>query len=177
MTLVSDVLDYVDAHYAGGGASYGTRSYGAAGYGATAVVTPAKPLLVNRDTPLRRDTRERTKNVDLAAIPQPGVVGVSSTPVTEFRPAGFGYLTERVDEAVSVRVEAADASEFGGVRDAAQFDALASEVRRAINVERDQASTGRLWLKVTEADDLSHLYADAYRRDFTVAAARYDDLP
>lgn len=148
------------------------------------------PIVVDRDDTQQYDTAEagnaevgdsvglaktvRELDVDLTDNNAVSVGSIS----TDRTPIGTEF-DHRIEATVSVRVEGVHESEFGHITDTQDFQALLSEVRRTILLEREFPSPedGIHTLDVVDEDDRSREYADYFRTDLTVVFRGYDELP
>jgi hypothetical protein len=133
---------------------------------------PVTPRLINGDDSTMYATGEVNRSPDLA---RGSTVEVNSSPPTDRRAAGFGHVTEDVDTAVSVVVRSVHSREGGDIDGDAQYEALVTAVRRAVEVNR--RTPDYRYVQVEREDDRSGTNGNFFRRDLTVAFRRYRDLP
>ena len=133
------------------------------------------PVRIHRDDSVRLDTGERTREFDLT---EANAVGVSSAPETTNTPIGteFDYA---VRGGVSVRVEGAHHFTGGHITDSRDFDALVSEVKRTIHLNREWPLPGEGFhtLYIDNENNASADYRDYYRYDFDIWFRGYTNLP
>lgn len=103
---------------------------------------------------------------------------VTVAPADEDRePEGIGYSHDRVDATTTIRVEAADESEYGTIADGDEFERLVDEVVRTLRVERKRPLPDVYRLEVRGRERQSDGYTDYYRTDLAVAFPGIDGLP
>lgn len=135
-----------------------------------------QPILIDRRDGSWFNQARRTMSVDLGVVGN-NVVGVSDAPLTSFEPEGLGWLKDRVESGVSIRVEGVHESEHGEIADAAEFETLVDEVTRTLKTERKRPLPGYYRLEVREQDDRSSNYNDYYRADLEAVFVGLEDLP
>lgn len=104
------------------------------------------------------DRTENVVSVSTTGRPRDAVIGT-----------GRGY---RIEATSIVRVEGttSEGGEWGQISDKREFDALVDEVERVLTNHRSYPIPDEnvRSMPITDSDDLSGAYADAYREDLTV---------
>lgn len=135
-----------------------------------------KPILIDKRDGTWQNATRRTTSVDLGTVGN-NVASVGTTGGTSFEPEGLGWLTDRVESGVSVRIEGAHESEHGQIASASEFKSLKDEAIRALKVERKRPLPGYYRLEVRDVSDDSSSFTDYYRADIEAFFVGLEDLP
>jgi len=138
-----------------------------------------QPELINKEDTEQQSTGERSQVWDLA---EGNAVIVSDAPERQTTPIGSEYDL-RVEDAVSVTVEAMVDNEWGHVADSTEFNTLVAEVKRTLHIERvwpirnTNGTEHYHTLALDNEANQSHLYTDLYRLSFDVTFQGHEELP
>ncbi|RDZ61367.1 hypothetical protein C5B90_19020 [Haloferax sp. Atlit-12N] len=155
MTLVEDVLSWIQADFAGG--------------------FPGDLERVNRDDSNKLDAGIRSRKQDLARSNLVGVGSVRTDPTA----VGTEY-EHKQDAVLSCRIEGLHENQRGHIADGAAFEALVRNVRLAILTHREYPTTStpatyHTILLENERND-SKNYRDFYQYSFEIRFRGYDDF-
>ena len=134
-----------------------------------------KPVLIDRrDGDVQNSTR-RSRSHELK---NGNAISVSAAPTRTNEAIGTAF-DYRFRAGVSVRIEGLHEAEHGHIADAADFESLVTEAKRAIHAERVEptANDNVRSLTVEEENDVSSDTRDQYRTDLTVWFDGFETLP
>jgi len=136
-----------------------------------------QPVLIDRDDAESSSFSDRQVSFDLT---ENHAAGVASTPERDATPIGTGY-DNRVEDAVSVRIEGAHTDQFGTISDAGQFQDIVDEAKRVILAERTSFPTVNgvdyHSVLIQNESNVAANQKDYYRYDFDVIFRGYENLP